>query len=72
MSTKEIAYKIIEQLTEEQLQGFISLFGSIYSKDNEQEERDDAFAQLQKIRKKVSDFDEKKELAEYRKEKFDV
>lgn len=72
MSTKEIAYKIIEHLTEEQLQGFISLFGAIYSEDNEQEERDNAFTQLQNLRKSVPNFDEKKELAEYRKERFDA
>lgn len=72
MSTKEIAYKIIEHLTEEQLQGFISLFGAIYSEDSEQEERDSAFTQLQNLRKSVPNFDEKKELDEYRKERFDT
>lgn len=71
MSTKEIAYKIIEHLTEEQLQGFIKLFGAIYSEDSKQKERDNAFTQLQNLRKSVSNFDEKKELDEYRKERFD-
>lgn len=60
MSTKEIAYKIIERLTEEQLQEFISLFGTIYLEDKEQEERNNAFIQLQNLRKSVPNFDEKK------------
>ena len=30
MSTKEIAYNIIEQLSEEQLKGFIALFQGVY------------------------------------------
>ena len=73
MNTKEIAYKIIEHLTEEQLKGFISLFGAIYSKeDDEQKKRNNAFAQLQSLRKSVPNFDEKKELDEYRKEKFNI
>ena len=63
MNTKEIAYKIIEHLTEEQLKGFISLFGAIYSKeDDEQKKRNNAFAQLQSLRKSVPNFDEKKNL----------
>jgi len=73
MSTKEMAYKIIEHLTEEQLQGFINLFGAIIqSEDKKQEERDNAFKQLQHLRKSVNNFDEKKELDEYRKEKFNI
>lgn len=72
MNTKERAYKIIEHLTEEQLKGFISLFGAIYSEDDEQKKRNNAFAQLQSLRKSVPNFDEKKELEEYRKEKFNI
>lgn len=73
MNTKEIAYKIIEHLTEEQLKGFISLFGAIYSKeDDEQKKRNNAFVQLQSLIKSVPNFDEKKELDEYRKEKFNI
>lgn len=37
MNTKEIAYKIIEHLTEEQLKGFISLFWVIYSKEDDEQ-----------------------------------
>ena len=70
MSTKEMAYKIIENLNEEQLNGFVALFGSLIEKHNEQERRDKAFAKLQSLRKNVQDFDEEKELAEYREEKY--
>ena len=36
----------------------------------DQKKRDEAFNTLESLRKSVSDFDEKKALAEYRKEKF--
>lgn len=73
MSTREIAYSIFEQLTEEQLKGFISLFSGIYQAkedDNDQARRDEAFKRLEAMRRKIPDFDEKKALAEYREEKF--
>lgn len=61
MNTKEIAYKIIEHLTEKQLKEFISLFWIIYSKeDDEQKKRNNAFVQLQSLIKSVPNFDEKK------------
>lgn len=71
MSTKEIAYSILEQLSEEQLKGFIALFQGVYpTKDDDQAKRDEAFGKLQSMRKRIPDLDEKKELAEYREEKY--
>lgn len=72
MSTREMAYKIIEYLTEEQLQEFVDVYGAIYLEDKAQEERNNAFIQLQSLRKSVPNFNEEEELAEYRKERFDT
>ena len=80
MSAKEMAYSIIDQLGEEELQGFITLFRRLYPpKDNlvnsEQEhdemaERHAAFERMKKACHYIPDLDEKKELAEYREEKY--
>lgn len=75
MNTRELAYSIFEQLTDEELEGFVALFRRIHPpkvEDIDQKKRDEAFNTLESLRKSVSDFDEKKALAEYRKEKFDV
>lgn len=86
MSTREIAYSIFEQLGEEELKGFIALFSKIYPPKTENignyaefggtsddiEERKAAFARLDKLRREIPDLDEKKELEEYRKEKYGV
>ena len=73
MSTREMAYQIFEQLNEEQLKGFIAMFREIYPvKDDEQKIRDEAFETLESLRRSVPDFDEKKELEEYRKEKYGI
>ena len=73
MSTKEIAYSILERLSEEQLKGFIALFSGVYpdKDDNDaQARRDEAFQRLEKMRRPMPNLDEKKELAEYREEKY--
>ena len=81
MSTREIAYNIFQQLTEEELKGFIALFQRIYSVNNEtspdidaesdeMEKRHAAFMRMEKLRRPIPDLDEKKELAEYREEKY--
>ena len=75
MSTKEIAYSIFEQLTEEELEGFVALFRRIHppkTVDTDQARRDEAFRNLEALRISVPDFDEKKELDEYRKERFGI
>ena len=73
MSTRELAHSILEQLTEEQLKGFIALFGGIYQPSDSTDDRarrEEAFRGLESMRRSVPDFDEKKALAEYREEKF--
>jgi len=73
MSTKELAYSIFDKLTEDQLKGFIALFGGMFpTDDNDQARRDAAFERLESMRKHIPDLDEKKELAEYREEKYGV
>ena len=73
MSTKELAYSIIDQLTEEELEGFVALFRRVHPPEtdsDDQTRRDKAFKMLEGLRKNIPDFDEKKALAEYREEKF--
>jgi hypothetical protein len=81
MSTREIAYNIFQQLTEDELKGFIALFQRVYSVKNEtspasdeesvdMEKRRAAFMRMEKLRRPMPDLDEKKELAEYREEKY--
>ena len=71
MSTKEIAYSIFEQLSETELQGFIALFSKLYPpKDDDLTERRAAFERMEKLCRYIPELDEKKELAEYREEKY--
>jgi len=71
MSTKEIAYTILDNLNEEQLKAFVALFKDYYpNEDIEQARRDEAFRKLESMRKRVIGLDDKKELAEYREEKY--
>ena len=71
MNTKEQAYRIIDRLDDEQLTGFVSLFSMVLNDiDSEQVKRDIAFEKLQKLRKNVQTFDDKKALEEYREEKY--
>lgn len=56
MSTREIAYSIFEQLSEEQLKGFIALFKGVYpskSEANDMEKRTAAFERLEKMCKYI-------------------
>lgn len=70
MSTKEMAYSIIEQLTEEELQGFIALFKRLFTPKDDMAERRAAFERLEKSCRYIPDLDDEKELAEYREEKY--
>ena len=73
MSTRDIAYSIFNRLSEEQLKGFIAMFRELYPViDENQNKREAAFQKLQTLRRSVSDFDEDKELEEYRKEKYGI
>ena len=71
MSTREIAYSIFEQLSEEELMRFIALFGKAYQAPNDDmAERRAAFERMKSIIRPIPGLDEKKELAEYREEKY--
>ncbi len=73
MSTRDIAYSIFNRLSEEQLKGFIAMFRELYPVvDEDQNKRDIAFQKLQALRRSVPEFDENKELEEYRKEKYGI
>lgn len=67
MSTREIAAGILDRLSEEQLKGFIALFGGAAQDPSD---REAAFERLEKMRKRIPDLDEKKELSEYRQERY--
>ena len=73
MSTKEIAFEIFNRLSEKQLQGFIALFRDMYPVDDDDDQkRETAFENLQKLRRNIPDIDEKKELDEYRTMRFGI
>ena len=68
-----MAYNIFLRLSEEQLKGFIAMFREQYPiEDEDQQRRDIAFEKLEALRRSVPDFDEVKELEEYRKERYGV
>lgn len=74
MSTREMAHKILDNMNEEQLAGFISLF-KVYNISNEDDdllEREKAYNNLRKKIKPIPNLDYDKELAEFREEKYGV
>lgn len=73
MSTREKAFSIFTQLTEEELEGFIALFRNIHPpKDDDLSERRAAFDRMKKACRPIPNLDEKAELARYREEKYGV
>lgn len=71
MSTREMAYSIFEQLSEEQLKEFIAMFRDIYPvKDEELTEKQRALKELNGLIRHIPNLDDEKELAEYREEKY--
>ena len=77
MSTRDVAYNIFQQLSEEQLKGFIAMFKDYFVnvQENEQQElevRREIFESIQKICKPMPDLDYDKELEKYREEKYGV
>ena len=71
MSTREVAYSILDQLTETELQGFIALFSKAYPpKEDDMAVRRAAFERLEKMCRPMPGLDPEKELAEYREEKY--
>ena len=77
MSTREMAYSIFKQLSEQQLKGFIAMFEDYYVKtpnddQRELEERREIFESLQKLCRPMPDLDYSKELESYSEEKYGV
>ena len=74
MSTREMAYSIFQQMTDEELEGFVALFRNVHPpKIGDNSDKKTAFERLQSmIRPGTHDIDEKKELEEYRKEKYGI
>jgi len=73
MSTKEIAYSIIDQLGEEELLGFIALFHRVFPPKTDTDTTDErcaAFERMKNVCRYIPDLDEKSELDEYREEKY--
>lgn len=69
MSTREIAYGIFNQLNENQLEGFIRMFGEFFPNTSGNKKLE-AFQKLDSMIEEVSELDYDKELAEYREEKY--
>ena len=74
MTTRERAYDIFSRLSEEQLEGFISLFGIYYKPidDNNDDVKKRAYSELKSMILSIPDLDEKKELSEYREERYGI
>ncbi|MCM1335389.1 MAG: hypothetical protein NC084_10910 [Bacteroides sp.] len=73
MSTREIAYSIFEQLSENELQGFIALFRKAYPpRKDEQARKKAAFVRLEQLCRYIPELDEDEELERYREEKYGI
>ena len=74
MSKQEQAISILKRFSDVELDRFIAYFGIIYpaGESNDMEERRAAFERMKRVCRYIPDLDEKKELEEYRKERFGV
>ena len=71
VSTRDIAFSIFQQLSEDELKGFIALFRKAYPpKNDNMAERRAAFERMKRVCRSIPGLDEEKELAEYREEKY--
>lgn len=70
---RQDAIKLLEQMPEDKLIFMIQIMKGVRGlyKDENQEAKDLAFESLEKLRKKFSDLDYDKELAEYREGKYE-
>lgn len=69
---RQEAVRLLEQIPEDKVIFIIQIMQGmkgLYT-DADMRQSDDAFLQLEKMRKKVPDLDYEKELAEYRKERY--
>ena len=74
MTTKEQAYIIIEQLSDEQLKEFVSKYSKLLPTKTAHNRfsKEEAFATMQKLKRSIPDLDEKKEIEEYRAKRHEV
>ena len=79
MSTKELAYHIIDSMNEAELNGLVMMFidkypfnTGVHSPSPDKQERDKAWSDFKKMCISRPDFDEKKAKDEYFREKFGV
>ena len=72
MSTREMAYNIIDKLSDKQLKGFIAMFGDFYSASHEKDEKASTFEELEKLHRPISNINEDKELSDWRTKKYDI
>lgn len=72
MSTREMAYNIFNRLNDEQLRGFVALFGSLFTVDEDASQKARKMKAMQEIESMIRpiDVDYDKELEEYREEKY--
>ncbi len=74
MSTREMAHQILDNMSEEQILGFVSLFrvNQISVSEDDMTEREKAYESLRKKIRSIPDLDYDRELAEYREEKYGI
>ena len=81
MSTREMAFTLIENMTESDLQLFLALFGRLYPKQDDKSESDmenrrsiEAFNRLDKLIESIPPFEvnEEEALDDYFREKYDL
>ena len=71
MDTRQTAQTIFDSLTDEQLEGFIMMFGTSAEKGKEKKTRaQKAFERLNEIIRPANDLDDNKEKEEYLREKY--
>ena len=71
MSTRDLAYSIFQQMTEDELEGFIMMFKRTHPPiTDDLRERKAIFDSMLKLCKPMPELDYEKELAKYREEKY--
>ncbi len=70
MSTREIAYSIIDSLSEKQIEGFIAMFSEYLPENPVNDRKIAAFRSLESMIEETSEIDYDKELEEYREERY--
>ncbi len=69
---RQDAIKLLEQIPEDKIIFIIQIMQGMKGLyvDDDMKQREEAFMELEKIRKKVPDLDYEKELAEYREKRY--